>query len=580
MIEKQIQQHIIQILTSFGVTTQSVSFEFPHDSAFGDISTNVALVYGPQCQKKPQEFAHEIITALVATKPAWLEKAECAGPGFINLFLKRSVYTELVSHVCTDSSYGTLTRLSGEVWEVEHTSPNPNKAMHIGHLRNNVTSMALTNILEAHGARVIRDAVDNNRGIAIAKLMWGYLLFAKKDGERIEDISYWVSHKDEWHTPETRGVRPDRFVDELYVTGSDDFKKVGIEAKVRDLVVRWEAKEQNVWDLWAYILSFAHEGQARTLKRLGNVWDYVWHEHEHYQQGKDFVEKGLAQGVFRKLDDGAILTSLETFNLPDTIVQKSDGTALYITQDIALTQEKKSRFNPTKMVWVIGPEQSLAMRQMFAVCEQLKIASRDQMLHIPYGYMSIKGKGKMSSREGTVIYIDDVIDEAKALVVDKISSDISDSEREQISECVAVGAVKFSILKAGRMTDIAFDFDTSLDIEGDSGPYVQYTYARIQSLLVKIATEESVVSTDSAVTEVERILLRFPYIIERAGIEYSPNLIATYLIDLSRAFNSFYANTKILGDSEQGWRVMLSRACGQVIKKGLSLLGITTPSRM
>ena len=378
--------------------------------------------------------------------------------------------------------------------------------MHIGHLRNNITGMALVRLVKACCGEVVSEAIDNDRGIAIAKLMWGYLKFARKDGKHNTDVSYWVDHGDEWQTPQDRDMRPDRFVDELYVLGSGDYDEHEESAQhVRDMVVAWEARNEDIWKLWETVLEYSHAGQQMTLARLGSYWDHVWHEHEHYQQGKECVEQGLRDGVFKKLDDGAILTNLESYGISDTIVQKSDGTALYITQDIALTKLKKDAYpNAEKLIWIIGPEQSLAMQQMFAVCEQLGIGSRDEFLHLAYGYMTIRCGGKMSSRKGTVLYIDEVIDatheQALAVLADR---DIAD--KEDVAEQVALGAIIYSILRSSRNRDIAFDVVESTRLEGDSGPYLQYAHTRALSVLEKANNEG--VSTDTKISTYEVDLL-------------------------------------------------------------------------
>ncbi len=590
VIQKLIAQAFISIAPQYGVisriTLDHILLEHPTEINHGDYSTNIALLYAKSFGKPPREIAEKIreeISDLVEKDGIKeIEKIEVAGAGFINFYLSREFFVESIKEIINEENFGRTKHFEGKVWEIEHTSPNPNKAMHLGHLRNNVTGMAISNILEANGAKVIREEVDNNRGIAIAKLMWGYLKFARKDSDGITDVDYWHNHKNEWHTPDSFSMRPDKFVDALYVKGSEDFKNKDIEKIVRDFVVRWENKDSVIWDLWETVLHYAYEGQEKTLKRLGNKWDYVWHEHEHYQEGKDLVAEGLKKGIFKKLEDGAILTNLEKYGFSDTIVQKSDGTALYITQDIALTKLKKEKFKADFMAWVIGPEQSLAMNQMFAVCDALGIGTFSHFLHIPYGYMSIKGKGKMSSREGTVLYIDDILDEAKVVVKEKVKGEWSEEDKETISEAVALGAVKFSILKSGRLTNTAFDFDTSLELEGDSGPYLMYSFVRSNSIVEKsknVTTESGVLPTQ--VYPIEKILYRFPEIVEKAGVDLAPNYIVTYLTELASAFNSFYAEGLIISDApDSPYKVAVTKAFSIVMKKGLELLGIPVLKKM
>lgn len=590
MISEILKKEIAEVVSELGFEGFSdspdgmsrVELSHPNDFSHGDFAANVAMVLAKQAGKNPVKVAGEIVEKLQEKNIEHVAKIEIAGPGFINFTLAPGFFVHEVENIVkAGEKYGSSDSFKGQTWLIEHTSPNPNKAMHLGHLRNNLTGMAIGNVSKFAGAKVILDMVDNNRGIAIAKLMWGYLKFAKKSGEETEDIAYWYEHQDEWQQPADLGMRPDRFVDSLYVKGSEDFKKCEeVEALVRDLVVKWEAGESRVRALWQTVLDFSIAGQNLTLERLGNHWDYKWHESDHYQEGKDLVSEGLEKGIFQKLDDGAILTKLESYNIPDTIVQKKDGTALYITQDLALTRLKKEKFHPDKMLWVIGPEQSLAMKQMFAVSEQLGTGKFEDFIHVPYGYMSIKGEGKMSSREGNVIYIDELIDETKEAV-----KEASEHVDDTLAEQVALGAIKFSILRTGRTVDMAFDMKTSISTEGDSGPYIQYTIARSNSVLEKaheVGIQESFEKAGGEVSDVERLLYRFPEVVEISAKNWEPHHVANYALELARAFNSFYGNTKLV-DAENpnaGYNLSLVQATAQVLKNCLGLLGIESPEKM
>jgi arginyl-tRNA synthetase len=359
-----------------------------------------------------------------------------------------------------------------------------------------------------------------------------------------------------------------------------------LEPEVRDLVVRWENEEKIVWDLWKLVLSYSYEGQEMTLKRLGNKYDKVWHEDEHYKEGKTLVEEGLKKGIFVKSKEGTIITNLKDFNLPDTVVIKSDGTALYITQDLALTRLKRQTFHATKLCWVIGPDQSLAMKQLFAVCEQLGIGKVSDFEHIAFGYMSIKGQGKMSSRKGNVIYIDELLDEAKEKVKAKITNeDIKEEEKDVLAEQIAVGAVKYSILKIGRFQDTAFDIDESISFDGDSGPYLQYTYARTQSILKKGENSQKEQSKEKKELNEEELaimrhLSRYQDTIVNASIKYSPNTLCKYLYDLAKKYNEFYQKHKIVGSDNEEFRKFLTKEVGKRLEAGLHILGIQTPEKM
>jgi len=590
-VKEIITQLVSKTLIKKGVSPEeiaSVSFvvEHPADISKGDYSTNIALSFSKTLKQNPVDFAHTLVNEMQNNLPDTIERVEVAGPGFINFFLSEKFFSESLKEVITSGeNFGKKKIEENDVWAVEYASPNPNKSMHLGHLRNVITGITFCNLIEWNGGKVIREMVDNNRGIAIAKLMWGYLVGGKKDGTRVEDILYWKSHKDEWLTPENSGKKADRLMDEMYVKGASECEQPDIDKKIRDMVVKWEEKDPVIWELWELVLSFAHEGQSATLARLGAHFDYVWHEHEHYEEGKRYVEEGLKKGIFKKLEDGAILTNLESYGLSDTIVQKNDGTALYITQDLALTDLKKKKHNAHHQVWVIGPEQSLALAQLFAVCEQLGIGKREEFLHISYGYVSIKGQGKMSSRAGNVVYVDDFFDEVKSKVEEIMKERIVGEEKELIAEKVAHGAVVYEILKAGRTKDIAFDIEKALSFEGDSGPYLQYAHTRATSLIRKGKEEgiEMGVIKSGSNNTLSKMLYRFPEIVEEAFVVNGPQLLVTYLTELASAFNGYYANTVILDKNnkeESSARLALVSAFAIVMKNGLGILGIPVPEKM
>lgn len=579
------------------IPQNQIVVEHPAQESFGDYSTSVAMVMAKDLKKNPKDLAKAITEELGKQEvyKELIEKVEVAGEGFINIWLKNGYLGSLLVVVLDKKEkYGRSEWGSGKRWLIEHTSPNPNKAMHLGHLRNNVTGMTIARLWEASGIQVVKDCIDNNRGIAIAKLMWGFLAFGRKSEKTPIDISFWHENPDRWYSPEEKKLRPDRFVDELYTKASEAFERdKEAELTVRRFVIEWENNEQMNWALWAHVLNYSYEGQKLTLARLGNEWDKVWHENDHYKAGKKYVEEGLKKGVFKKTPEGTILTNLSSYGLPETVVIKSDGTALYITQDLALTALKKEKFQPEKLHWVIGPEQSLALKQMFAVCEQLGIVKVSDCVHIAYGYMSIKGKGKMSSRAGNVVYIDDLLDLARDRAKKLMVEGKRKSVNEKLAEAIGVGAVKYGLLKVGRMTDTAFDLEESLSLEGDSGPYLQYTFARTQSVLSKAKELGFVVKGLKIGNKVElndeetaliRWIYRFPEVVSEAAQLYAPNLVCNFLFELAQRFNLFYQKHRILGEgvSKDGsnFRLLLTAAVGQVLKNGLNLLGIEAPERM
>lgn len=654
--QMEYKKNLVQLIVTatkklqIDISPEEVVLEHPADQSHGDFATPIALSLfsrmkadeSTDSQKldsqkqqftSPRQLAEELsekITETISVDPGSNElqnlKVTIAGPGFINFtFPEAFLVTKMTELIQSRATY-PLRQNNAQKRLLEHTSPNPNKAMHLGHLRNNVVGMAIGRIWQKVGYEVVYDAVDNNRGIAIAKLMWGYLKFARQDDQTITDLDYWITHQDEWHTPNSYGMRPDRFMDQLYVRASEDFENPesdDVRTRVKQMVIDWEAGDNTNRQLWAKVLDYVYQGQLMTLQRLGNHWDMVWHEHEHYQRGKDFVEEGLKKGIFRQLEDGAVLTDLEKdYGLTDTVVQKADGTALYITQDIALTQQKMNQINPNHAYWVIGPEQSLAMKQMFAVCEQLGIARQEQLTHIPYGYMSLKGQGKMSSRKGTVVYIDELLDQA----VERVRQVILDSDQpdkdnvegiETLAEKIGVGAVKYSILKTGRLQDIAFDVTESVQLTGNAGPYLQYTFVRCYSLIAKLmkliqnddfnlqisnialpfdtlVNNKSYTNYQWTASEVDilRNLYIYYEILKSASDEMAPQHLCTYLHELAQQFNVFYAGGTILGGVDDGLqdlsdlsaevqaRMLLVTAVALVLRDGLELLGIDAVERM
>lgn len=573
------------------IEANKIQVEYSTDPSRGDLTTNIAMQLAGKLEQQPHKIADQIVSALTKASTGIILKAEVAGPGFINIWLSDKYCSQKLEEISkAGTSWGQSDVGKNKKYLFEHTSPNPNKAMHIGHLRNNVTGMAISNIYEQLGYEVVRDCVDNNRGIAIAKLMWGYLKFARKDEETLIDLTYWVEHQDEWKSPEDTGQRPDRFVDDLYVKGATDYKDNEESMQiVKQMVVNWENEDKPTWKLWSKVLDYSHRGQQLTLKRLGSEWDKVWHEHEHYKTGKDWVQKGLKKSIFVKTDEGTIITNLKKYKLPDTIVIKSDGTALYITQDIALTKIKLDTFQADKLHWVVGPEQSLALKQMFRVCEQLGFAEIEKCVHIPFGYMSIKGQGKMSSRQGNVIYIDDLLDMAVSKIKERLSTDnFTDQEITEISEKLGVGSVKYSILSVGRMTDTAFDVQTSVSLEGNSGPYLIYSYVRACSILKKVKEKAAIPDKDwipdnQYESGLIKYFAKFPDIVLDAGMTYEPHLVCDYLYNLARIFSVFYEKVPILTEknsAKRDARLVMVRLFSIIMKNGLKLLGIDVVEKM
>lgn len=577
MIRDDIETAITRIL---GI--DSIKLLKPQNKDFGDYSFH--LKSSADLQKIPANTIRDSLA-----QHADLFSSVLIEGDFVNVLLSNSIVVSQLKSIYDNAAFNAfIANRKKETWLIEHTSPNPNKAMHLGHLRNNLLGETLAKTWDKIGITVIKDCVDNDRGIAIAKLMWGYLKFARKNSSTPVDIKYWSENKTEWNLPEDLSQDPGKFIETLYVQAHEDVESdKDSETIVRSMVVAWEREDPIVWDLWSLVLSFSYRSQEKTLKRLGSSFDRVWHEHDHYKQGKTYVEAGLRDGVFTKTSEGTIITNLEKYGLTDSVLIKSDGTSLYLTQDIALTALKIKTFSPDRLFWVIGNEQSLAMQQVFSVCEQLGIVQKKDCAHISYGLISIKGQGKMSSRKGNVIFIEDLLDEVKERIVQSRQQITGKTLAPDLAESLALGAVKYSILKVSRNSNIAFDIEESINFEGNSGPYLQYTHARIQSILRKADGKGGLdVSGDSPTIagngELPRLLLHFPEIVAEAALSYSPHLICNYAYDLAKTFNTFYESTSILNATgvTRNFLIALTHVTAQVLQECLSLLGIEGPQHV
>ena len=563
-----------------GVDTSKVVVSVPTDKKKADFVSNAAFTLVKDIGNEPRLIAQEVVSEFKNVTSKY--KAEAAPQGFINFRISDLSLSMIIDTIVNEpSTYGSNDMYKNQTWVIEHTSPNPNKAMHVGHLRNNLIGMSIANLLEFSGAKVVRDWIDNDRGIAIAKAMWGYLVTQQKTPVKTPGYNLlheWCERPENWYTPEECNIKPDHFIGDCYMSGSDLFKSDESSKQItRTLALNWENNDSEVWELWRFIIQCAHAGIFSTLERIGNKWDNAWHEHEHYKQGKDLVLAGLEQGAFRQLPDGAILTNLENYNLPDTVALKSDGTSLYITQDIALTKLKKDKYKADRLVWVIGPEQSIAMKQVFAICEQLGIGELSDFIHIPYGLIAIDHNGqrkKMSSRGGEVLLIDTLLDTVQDTVMKK-DRGYTPEEADKI----AVAAVKFATLKPARNTDTILDVSQIVNLEGDSGVYILYTMARIRALLVKVPLESDD-NEEWNYNELERTLIvnlsYFPNVVKNATTEFAPSTLVDYSLEVARLFNTLYARERFISDNESSTRkkLYIAKACLIVLDRVAKILGL------
>ncbi len=621
MFQNQLKKDFSKALKKLKITDKDLEFEHPANPEHGDYSTNIALLVKKKDFPTPFDLANKIVNTFRSLGlPEYIAKIKVEGPGFINIWLKNELLVNHLLRVLKEKDRYGSSSLDKRKILLEHTSPNPQTTIMLGHLRNNFLGMAMANILEFLGAKVTKDCIVNDRGIHMSRAIWGYLVFGQKGkglkksqllnfkkisntqikkiatkADWRELIDTWGKKKSDWWQPKELGLKSDHTNLIWYVLGS---RAYGLSEKVKsqvgELLVDWEKEDKAVWQIWRQILNWSVRGYEDTYKRIGSVHDFVWYESKLYKKGKELVSKGLKKGVFRK-SEGAIVSNLEKYGLPDTILIKSDGTAVYHVFDINLTLQKQTRFPSDLYIWDIGVEQTFYLKQLFAMCEQLGIGKREGYFHLAYDLINFKGGKKMSTRKGEIVKGDEILDELhqRALEIIKSSNQalrgkLTKKQLEQLAETVAVGAIKYSLLKFSRETTIQFDIDESLALEGNSGPYLQYTYARCQSVLRKAETKGIPLSEELPQLEIEEVALlrtiyKFPEVIQEAGENFAPNLICNFLFDLAQKYNLFYNKQPILkAESEElkNFRLALTMTVGQVIKNGLYLLGIETPEKM
>ncbi|MFW6110113.1 MAG: arginine--tRNA ligase [Patescibacteria group bacterium] len=617
-LEKSLQPVLSEVLEDF---VEGVPLEHPEEAEHGDFSCTAALNFFSTADEytSPLNLAEKLVAVWEKKGlPSFVSRVVVAKPGFINIFIRNEALLRLASSFVAEkeSFYGVGDSLEKKKYLLEHTSPNPQTTIMLGHLRNNFLGMSVSHILENLGGTVVKDCVVNDRGGHVCRALWGYLAFGRKKDtglsvEELKDfptlsdqallrisssvdwsqqLTVWARNPDLWFVPQDLDLKPDHANLIWYVLGSRAYKLSSeVEEEVNALLSAWEEGEKQVRELWKTVLSWSKHGYAETYERIGSVHDWVWFESEYYEQGKKIVKKGLEKGVFRK-SEGAIVTDLGTYGLPDTVVEKSDGTALYLTQDLALAQLKVDKFPSDKYIWTVGSEQKLYFQQLFAICDQLGIAPREKLFHLSHGLISFSGGKKMSTREGNVVCADDLLDDLRAQAKKLVASSQKQADFgesgvpiESLSEYLAVCALKYSLLKFSREKDISFQPDQSLSLEGNSGPYLQYTYARCCSLLRKSGInklgwgdKDAVPSLDNKEEALLHLFYKFPEMVMASAESYSPSIICDYLYDLASQFNALYAQLPVLDadDTHRQLRLFLTTVTAQILRDGLKLLGI------
>ena len=592
-IQEILSQKVKEIIASiYKVTLPTVEFQPTRKDFAGDI-TVVIFPMLRSIKGDPVQIGEQIGRFL---KEEVKEVADFnVVKGFLNITIRDAYYLDFFSRIIKEKDFGFVAQTGREATMVEYSSSNTNKPLHLGHLRNILLGYSVAEILKASGKKVYKTQIINDRGIHICKSMLAWQRFGK--GE----------------TPEGTGLKGDKLVGNYYVAFDTAYKSEieamvakGISPKVaekeapilleaQEMLRKWEAGDPEVVALWKMMNTWVYKGFEVTYENLGVDFDQLYYESDTYLLGKDFVEDGLQRGVFFKKEDGSVWIDLTEEGLDEKIVLRSDGTAVYMTQDIG-TAIQRVKDNPDVggMVYTVGNEQDYHFKVLFLILKKLGFAWADKLYHLSYGMVDLPS-GKMKSREGTVVDADELMEDM-ARTAEVISKelgkleDYSKDEKQELYKIIGLGALKYYILKVDPKKRILFNPEESVDFQGNTGPFIQYTYARIQSILRK--AEELGLDLNGfqgmpKLHEKEKELLKqiqlFPETIQLAAEGYSPALLANYTYDLVKEFNSFYQNVSILGETDEVkriFRVLLSKKVGEVIKSAFGLLGIQVPERM
>lgn len=537
-------------------------------------------------RKSPQEIGATIGDYLVQ-KSAYVTSYNVV-QGFLNLKLTDAVWVD----VFRASKENTSSLQNGEKVMVEYSSPNTNKPLHLGHLRNNFLGYSVSEVLKEAGYEVTKACLVNDRGIHICKSMVAYQHFG--NGE----------------TPQSSGLKGDHLVGKYYVefdkaykeqikeliekgSTEDEAKKTApIMVEAQQMLVKWEQNDPEIIALWKLLNGWVYEGFDKTYKKIGVDFDKVYYESDTYLLGKDIVEEGLANGVFYKKEDNSVWIDLTEEGLDHKLVLRGDGTSVYITQDLGTTDLKFKDYATEKSIWVVGNEQDYHFKVLFAILKRMGRSYADGLFHLSYGMVDLPS-GKMKSREGTVVDADELVEEmiatAKATTEEKGKTEgFTEEQLEELYRMVALGALKYYLLKVEPKKRMLFNPAESIDFQGNTGPFIQYTHARIKSILRKSGLSSFEVPSGLETINSEELDLIFllkdyPKIVKSAALEYSPALVANYVYELAKTFNSFYTKHSVLNEDSETlklFRLALIEQVASIIKKGMGLLGIEVPEKM
>lgn len=593
-IEKMLTQQVLEAVKAcYGVelTEKDVQLQETRKEFAGDL-TVVVFPFTRYSRKSPEETAKELGEYLKQN----IEEVETYNviKGFLNVVISSAYWIEVLNDVAKEDKYGYAKEPSGKTYMIEYSSPNTNKPLHLGHIRNNFLGWSVSEIQKANGHKVIMANLVNDRGIHICKSMIAWEKFANGA------------------TPESTGIKGDHFVGDYYVRFDKEYKaqikelmaqgKTEEEAKkeapilleAQEMLRKWEAGDEKVVSLWRTMNDWVLNGFDETYKMMGISFDKVYFESQTYKKGRDIVLKGLADGVLYRKDTGSVWADLTGDGLDHKLLLRDDGTSVYMTQDIGTAYDRFNEFNMDQEIYVVGNEQNYHFQVLSLVCKKLGFDWADKIKHLSYGMVELP-EGKMKSREGTVVDADDLIEEmihtarTTSEELGKLDG-YTKEEAEDVYRKVALGALKYFILKVDPKKTMMFNPKESIDFNGNTGPFIQYTYTRIKSVLRK--AEEAgvkIVPGDihTALTEKEqnlvKLIAKLPAVVKEAGDNYSPALIGNYAYELAKEFNQFYHDYSILKEENEqvrNLRLLLAQQCSVAIQNAMGMLGIEMPERM
>ena len=586
---KLIVQHAIADLYKADVEETSVTVNLTKPEFEGDYTIVLFTLLKP-LKKSPDALGKELGKYLVE-KQATIFQSYNIIKGFLNLVIADNYWVDFLSKNYADANFGKQ-HISHKKIMVEYSSPNTNKPLHLGHLRNIFLGWSAAEALKATGNTVIKSCIVNDRGIHICKSMLAWQLFANGA------------------TPESTHIKGDHFVGDYYVKFNDEYKaqvekligegaeknKAEKEAPImkaaQQMLVDWEAGKPDVIELWNTMNNWVYKGFDETYKSISADFNKVYYESQTYILGKNLIEAGLKKGVFYKEDDSSVWIDLTADGLDKKIVCRKDGTAVYITQDIGLAVDKYEEYKIDESIYVVGDEQNYHFKVLKLICEKLGLPYAAAIHHLSYGMVELPS-GKMKSREGTVVDADDIISEMINIAQQKTEElgkvkDFTPEELKELNETIGLGALKFFLLRVDPKKRMVFNPEESIDFHGFTGPFVQYTYARIKSVLRKMSTvDRQPLVVNSGLLKLEKEIIvqleQFPSIIEEAATFFDPSKIAIYVFNLTKTFNSFYTEHSIANaesEEKKCLRFMLAQQTANVIKTSMQLLGIKVPERM